>query len=137
MVTTVGELMRKNLHIIEDSASIQDTSKLMNDNNVSSLLILDKNGKPIGLVTERDLVRRVCINDLRTSQVTNKEIMSSPLITINSKSTPSSAIDLMLKHNVRHLIVIDDESHQQSSKDYVRPFLQSNLRSNDSLAKSY
>lgn len=110
MVTTVGELIRKNLHIIEESGSIQDTAKLMNDNNVSSLLILDKHGKPIGLVTERDLVRRVCINDLRTSQVTNKEIMSSPLITINSKSSPSSAIDLMLKHNVRHLIVIDDEA---------------------------
>jgi predicted transcriptional regulator len=42
MVTTVGELMRKNLHIIEESGSIQDTAKLMNDNNVSSLLILDK-----------------------------------------------------------------------------------------------
>lgn len=110
MVTTVGELMRKNLHIIEDSASIQDTAKLMNDKNVSSLLILDKHGKPIGLVTERDLVRRVCINDLRTSQVTNKEIMSSPLIIINSKSSPPSAIDLMLKHKVRHLIVIDDEA---------------------------
>lgn len=36
--------------------------------------------------------------------------MSSPLITINSKSSPPSAIDLMLKHNVRHLIVIDDEA---------------------------
>jgi predicted transcriptional regulator len=68
MVTTVGELMRKNLHIIEESGSIQDTAKLMNDNNVSSLLILDKHGNPIGLVNERDLVRRVCINDLRTSQ---------------------------------------------------------------------
>jgi predicted transcriptional regulator len=42
-------------------------------------------------------------------KVTNKERMSS-LITINSKSSPPSAIDLMLKHNVRHLIVIDDEA---------------------------
>ena len=114
MVTTVGELMRKNLHIIEGSASIQDTAKLMNDNNVSSLLILDKHDKPIGLVTERDLVRKVCIKDLRTSQVTNKEIMSTPLITINSKSSPPSALDLMLKHNVRHLIVIDDEAADTS-----------------------
>ena len=93
----------------------------MNDNNVSSLLILDKNGNPIGLVTERDLVRRACINDLRTSQVTNKEIMSSPLITINSKSSPPSAIDLMLKHNVRHLIVIDDEAADSRPIGIVTP----------------
>ena len=45
-----------------------------------------------------------------TSEVTNKEIMSSPLITIDSKSSPSIATDLMLKHNVRHLLVIDDNS---------------------------
>ena len=36
--------------------------------------------------------------------------MSSPLITIDSKSSPSIATDLMLKHNVRHLLVIDDNS---------------------------
>lgn len=55
------------------------------------MLVLDKDDKPIGLVTERDIVRKVCINDVRTSEVTNKEIMSSPLITIDSKSSPSIA----------------------------------------------
>ena len=73
-------------------------------------MFLIEDDKPIGLVTERDIVRKVCINDVRTSEVTNKEIMSSPLITIDSKSSPSIATDLMLKHNVRHLLVIDDNS---------------------------
>jgi CBS domain-containing protein len=82
----------------------------MKDKKVSSLLVLDRDGKPIGLVTERDLVRKACIDDVRTSEVTNKEIMSSPLITIDSKSSPSLAADLMLKYNVRHLLVIDDKS---------------------------
>jgi len=88
MPTTVKDLMRKTLYTIADSASIQDTAKLMNDKKVSSLLILDKHDKPAGLITERDLARKVCINNLRTSQVTNKEIMSSPLITVDSKSSP-------------------------------------------------
>jgi len=56
------------------------------------------------------LVRKVCIKDVRTSQVKNSEIMSAPLITIDSKSPPSVAADLMLKHNVRHLLVVDDDS---------------------------
>ena len=91
MTITVGDLMRKKVDTIEGTASIQETAKKMKDNKVSSLLVLDIDGKPIGLVTERDLVRKVCINDVRTSEVTNKGIMSSPLITIDSKSSPSTA----------------------------------------------
>jgi CBS domain-containing protein len=110
MTSTVSDLMRKNVYTIEESASIQNAAKKMKDKKVSSLLVLDKDDKPIGLVTERDIVRKVCTNDVRTSEVTNKEIMSSSLITIDSKSSPSIATDLMLKHNVRHLLVIDDNS---------------------------
>ncbi|MGA8563236.1 MAG: CBS domain-containing protein, partial [Nitrososphaeraceae archaeon] len=73
-------------------------------------LVVDRDGKPLGLVTERDLVRKVCINDVRTSEVTNKEIMSSPLITIDSKSSPSLAADMMLRCNDRHLLVMGDNS---------------------------
>jgi CBS domain-containing protein len=110
MTLAVSDLMRKKVDTIEETASIQETAKKMKDKKVSSLLVLDRDGKPIGLVTERDLVRKACIDDVRTSEVTNKEIMSSPLITIDSKSSPSLAADLMLKYNVRHLLVIDDKS---------------------------
>jgi signal-transduction protein with cAMP-binding, CBS, and nucleotidyltransferase domain len=110
MTITVGDLMRKRVDTIEETASIQETAKKMKDKKVSSLLVLDIDAKPIGLVTERDLVRKVCINDVRTSEVTNKSIMSSPLITIDSKSSPSTAADMMLRSNVRHLLVIDDNS---------------------------
>jgi CBS domain-containing protein len=110
MTTTVSDLMRKNVFTIEESASIQNSAMKMRDKKVSSLLVVDSDGKPIGLVTERDLVRKVCSNDVRTSEVKNKDIMSSPLITIDSKSSPSIAADLMLKHNVRHLLVVDGNS---------------------------
>ena len=42
-----------------------------------------------------------------TSRVTNKEIMSSPIITIDSKSSASAAVDIMLRNNIRHLLVVD------------------------------
>jgi len=110
MTIVVRDLMRKNPYTVAESASIQDTARIMNDKKVSSLVILDENNNPVGLVTERDLVRKVCINDLPTNRVTNKEIMSSPLITIDSESSATTATDLMLKNNVRHLLVIDNES---------------------------
>jgi len=110
MTILVRDLMRKNPYTVAESASTQDTARIMNDKKVSSLVILDEDNNPVGLVTERDLVRKVCINDLPTNRVTNKEIMSSPLITIDSESSATTATDLMLKNNVRHLLVIDNES---------------------------
>jgi signal-transduction protein with cAMP-binding, CBS, and nucleotidyltransferase domain len=110
MTILVRDVMRKNPSTVAESASIQDTARIMNEKKVSSLVILDKDNNPVGLVTERDLVRKVCVNDLPTSRISNKEIMSSPLITIASESSLSTATDLMLKNNVRHLLVIENES---------------------------
>ena len=91
MTMKVGDIMRKKLETIEELSSIQESAKKMKDKNVSSLLVVDASGEPQGIVTERDLVRKVCINDVRISTVTNKEIMSSPIITIESNSSPSEA----------------------------------------------
>ncbi len=110
MTASVRDIMKKELYTIAASASVQDTALLMNELKVSSLLIVDKDGNPVGLVTERDLARKVCVKDIRTSQISNKEIMSSKLITIDSKSSTSATIDLMLKNKVRHLLVVDNDS---------------------------
>src|SRR5215471_7225183 len=108
-------MMTKKLESIEGTASVQETAKKMKDTNVSSLLVLEAEGKPQGLVTERDLVRKVCINDIYTSKVTNKEIMSSPIITIKSNSSPSEAADMMLQHNIRHLLVVHSTDSNPSN----------------------
>jgi CBS domain-containing protein len=110
MTLTITNILRKKLESIEETTNIQEAAKKMKDKNVSSLVVVDMRGKPVGLVTERDLVRKVCINDVRTSTVTSKEIMSFPLITIAASSSPSAAADMMLKNNVRHLLVVDEGS---------------------------
>jgi len=107
MTMTVSDIMKKKLETIEETASVQKTAEKMKEKNVSSLVVVDMNGKPQGLITERDLVRKVCVNRLPTTEVTNKEIMSSPLLTIASDSSPSIAADMMLQHNVRHLLVVE------------------------------
>jgi len=107
MTMTVSDIMRKKLETIEETASVQKTAEKMKERNVSSLVVVDINGKPQGLVTERDLVRKVCVNQLPTNEVINKEIMSSPLLTIAPDSSPSVAADMMLQHNVRHLLVVE------------------------------
>ena len=121
MTLTIIDIMRKKLETIEEMASVQEAAKKMKDKDVSSLLVVDTNGKPQGLVTERDLARKVCINDVNTSTVTNKEIMSFPLITINATSSPSMAADMMLQNNVRHLLVVDDKDNANKPVSIITP----------------
>ncbi len=108
MATTVSVIMRKRLETIEATSSVQQAAKKMKDKNVSSLVVVDENDRPQGLVSERDLVTKVCTTDIPVNTMKNKEIMSSPVITVSSKSSPSKAADMMLRHNVRHLLVVDN-----------------------------
>ena len=121
MTLAISDIMRKKIETIEEMASVQEAAKKMKDKDVSSLLVVDTNGKPQGLVTERDLARKVCINDVHTSTVTNKEIMSFPLITINATSSPSMAADIMLQNNVRHLLVVDDKDNANKPVSIITP----------------
>jgi len=107
MTLEISNMMTKKIETIEGRASVQDAAKKMKNVNVSSLIVVDDKGKPQGLVTERDLVRKVCINDAPMSRVSNLEIMSSPIITIDSNSSASAAVDTMLRDNIRHLMVVD------------------------------
>ena len=117
MTSTISDIMRKKLISVEDSATVQEAAKKMMDKNVSSLVVVDEKSRPIGLVTERDLVRKVCIQDAYTSKIITKEIMSSPMITIESSSSPSEAIDTMLRNNVRHLLVVDNSNRSPEDKN--------------------
>jgi CBS domain-containing protein len=109
MTITISDMMSKTLENIQDTASVQEAAKKMKEENVSSLVVVDnQKNKPQGIVTERDIVRKACINDTSTSAVTLREIMSSPLITIDSNESASKAVDMMLQHNVRHLLVVED-----------------------------
>jgi CBS domain-containing protein len=112
MTTTtksIGKVMTKKLETIEMSNSAQEAAKRMRDKNVSSLLVIDNNNsKPIGIVTERDLVRKVCINDASSKHTMIQGITSSPLITIDAISSVEVAADVMMQNKVRHLLVVED-----------------------------
>ena len=116
---SIGDLMTEKLKTIESSDTAQEASKKMRDNNISSLVVVDKkdNKKPIGIVTERDLVRKVCVNDASSSQILIKNIMSSPLITIDSRSSVEVAADIMTQNKVRHLLVVEENANITNSDD--------------------
>jgi len=110
MTTTLKEFMSRKLESIEVTATLQEAAKMMTNKDISSLIIVDKNNIHLGLVSERDIVRKGCSReDVNIKSIRVSEIMSSPLITINHKSSPQEAAELLVKNKIRHLLVVDDK----------------------------
>ena len=81
----------------------------MTNKDTSSLIIIDEGDAPVGIVSERDIVRKCCSReDMDIKLATVSEIMSSPVITINHNSSPREAAELLVGNKIRHLLVVDD-----------------------------
>ncbi|MEM0263143.1 MAG: CBS domain-containing protein [Saccharolobus sp.] len=104
----VKEYMKNNVIVVDKNTTLRDVAKIMTENNVGSVIVVD-NGKPIGIITERDIVRAIG----RNKDLNNKaeEIMTSSLITIKEDSPITGALSLMRSYNIRHLPVIDNEGN--------------------------
>ena len=127
--TKVGEIMTKKLETIGSSSSAHEVAIKMRDKQVSSVLIMDERyGIPLGIVTERDLARKVCVTDKNSTQLLASKVMSFPLIKVNAEVSTLEAADLMLKNKVRHLLVVSTESTREKNessmnedKDLLKP----------------
>ncbi|MEM1549399.1 MAG: CBS domain-containing protein [Candidatus Methanomethylicia archaeon] len=105
---TVSDVMSKNPITASSSSTIIDIARIMRDRNVGSVVILDDYGKPVGIVTERDIVVKVLASGLDVNSSVSK-VMSKPLITINPSTRIVDAARIMVKKNVRRLIVMDGD----------------------------
>ena len=113
MQNAIKEIMSTKLETIEITKNAQEAAKKMNDKRISSLLVVDgdnKNEEPLGIVTERDLVIRVCAAGTSSKDVGVREIMSSPIVTVEPQATVETAAELMLSNKVRHLLVKDEQT---------------------------
>lgn len=81
-------------------------AKLMDENNLGSVIVTNKDGKPLGIITERDLVVRVLTKNLQPVAVKAKDIMTAPLATIEPEATISDAARRMSRLDIRRLGVI-------------------------------
>lgn len=106
--TMIGEIMMNRLETVNESDSAQHAARKMRNSDVSSLLVVKDGSKAIGIITERDLVRRVCARDESSSNAIIHDIMSTPLITVDSSYSLHDAANVMIQKKVRHLLVVDE-----------------------------
>lgn len=136
---SIGQLVNNTLETIDISNSAQKASKKMRDKNISSLVVIDDYNRPAGIVTERDLVRKVCVNDASSSNIQIKDVMSFPLLAIDAGSSVKQAVDIMIQNGVRHLLVIENNDIYKplgiiTPSDFTK-YLKANLDIDDLNAK--
>ena len=100
----VKDFMTSNVIIIDAQKTVLEAAKLMYQQGVGDLVIMEGN-MPKGIVTERDLVRRVMAQK-RSLEITVSGIMSTPLITIEEDASLREAARKMVKNQIRRLPVI-------------------------------
>jgi len=104
----VKRVMARNLVTVDKQMTVQEVAKVMESKEVGSVLVLDKeSGEIAGIVTERDIVKKVVAKGVDGSSYMVKGIMSSPLLTIDSNKTIFEAGDYMDQKKVRHLAVTE------------------------------
>ncbi len=104
----VKRVMARNLVTVDKQMTVQEVAKVMESKEVGSVLVMDKEGGEIaGIVTERDIVKKVVAKGVDGSSYMVKGIMSSPLLTIDSNKTIFEAGDYMDQKKVRHLAVTE------------------------------
>jgi CBS domain-containing protein len=92
---------------IDGGSSVLDAVQLMVENNVGSLLVTER-GEVMGIVTERDYLRRVTLEG-RTEDAPVREIMSSPLVVATLETTVDECMAMMTDRRIRHIPVVDEE----------------------------
>jgi CBS domain-containing protein len=93
---------------IRDNPSAQDVAKLMAKNRVGSVVTVD-GSKPVGIITERDVLKKVSAENKSAQQVPARDIMSSPLVTVKAIDSIDTAAQAMVKHKVKRLVVLEED----------------------------
>lgn len=105
-MSTLIQVMRKDLKTVQHDVSVKDAAKRMRDEKVSSLLV-EKNNDLVGIITDTDVVRRAAAEGSDLAKTAVHTIMTSPVATIESLRTVQDAHDMMGDLGVRHLGVTE------------------------------
>ncbi|MEM0217293.1 MAG: CBS domain-containing protein [Candidatus Nezhaarchaeales archaeon] len=103
----VSDVMTSDVVTVKASEKARRAAVLMDVHGVGCVVVTDDHGRPIGIVTERDLVSRVMAKGLSGDEVTCREIMSTPLITIEPETPLTTAMSRMARNKIRRLVVLN------------------------------
>jgi len=102
----VKDVMSSPVITIHEDAPANHVAELMDKHGLGCMIVTNKEGKPLGIITERDLVGRVLAKNAKPDSIKAKEVMTSPLITIEPDQSINEAARRMSRLNIRRLGVM-------------------------------
>jgi CBS domain-containing protein len=104
----VEDVMSSPVITIRENDTVLAAAKLMKKHEIGCVVVVDKSGKPLGLITERDVVRRVSAFDLLPSKVQAAKSMTKPPSTVDASANITDAAKKMRELKIRRLVVVQD-----------------------------
>jgi CBS domain-containing protein len=107
MPKIVRDIMTKYVVSIDVNRTALDAAKIMAEKGISSLIVL-KDQDPVGIVTERDFVKKICIKELNVSHVKVNEVMSKIRTFADPEIPIEVAVQRMVNHKIRRLPIMEN-----------------------------
>ena len=104
----VRDIMQKNVITIEHDKTVHDAASTLKEKEISFLVII-KDEKPIGVISERDVVHKVAAKDQKASSIKVEDVMSKKFRWVTPDTPIEDAVQKMLNNNIRRLIILDND----------------------------
>jgi len=108
-MTQVRDIMQKNVITIDYDKTALEAAEMLKEKEISFLVII-KDNKPSGIVSERDIVRKIAAEDLTASSIKLEEIMSKKYKWVEPNTEIEFAVQKMINNNIRRLLVLENEN---------------------------
>lgn len=108
----VRAAMNKKMITLDKGLSVKSAIKLMVKKNVGSIVVTaDPRNNPVGILTERDILKSIAYRGIRPETTKIEEIMSTPILSVEQDVTLGDAAQIMIKKNIRRLLVKQDDKY--------------------------
>lgn len=104
----VEDVMVKEVVTLDEKATAQDAAKIMNKFEIGCLIVVSR-GKAVGILTERDILKRLVAGAKDVTKTKIKEIMTSPLIVVDPKMDLEEAVKMMFQMKIKKLPVVGEK----------------------------
>lgn len=105
----IKNVMTKNVEKVNINTTVQEIARIMTEKNVACVLV-EQNDNLIGIITETEIVRKVVAQDTSPQEILTSKIMNYPVFTIDSEASIEAANELMDRHHIRHLAVLEKDA---------------------------
>lgn len=110
LTVRVKAAINRDIITLDKDLSVKSAIKLMVRKNIGSVVITGEGSKPIGIVTERDILKSIAYRKTKP-ETKVEEIMSKPLISLEANATLGEAAETMIKKKIRRLLVTQNDKY--------------------------